>query len=72
MTAAVFCVAMAIILGIMNFRRTRKTIERMLDREVLKQARQEVSVFEEYSKENKKKTAEKLKQLKKMKKTYTD
>lgn len=72
MTAAVFCVAMAIILGIMNFRRTRKTIERMLDREVLHQARQEVSVFEEYSKENKKKTAEKLKQLKKMKKTYTD
>lgn len=72
MTAAVFLVILAVLLGIFNFRKTRKTIERMLDREVLKQARQEVSVFEEYSKENKKKTAEKLKQFKKMKGKYND
>lgn len=72
MTAALFLVILAVLLGIFNFRKTRKTIERMLDREVLHQARQEVSVFEEYSKENKKKTAEKLKKLKKMKKTYTN
>ncbi len=72
MTAAVFCVAMAIILGIMNFRRTRKAIERTLDREFLNQARQDVSLFKEYSKERKKQTAEKLKQLKKMKGQYND
>lgn len=72
MTAAVFLVILAVLLGVFNFRKTRKTIERMLDREVLHQARQEVSVFEEYSKENKKKTAEKLKQFKKMKGKYND
>lgn len=72
MTAAVFCVAMAIILGIMNFYRTRKAIERTLDREFLNQARQDISLFEEYSKEKKKQTAEKLKQLKKMKGKYND
>lgn len=72
MTAAVFCVVIAIILGIMNFRKTRKAIERTLDREFLNQARQDVSVFEEYSKEDRKKTADKLKQLKKLKGKYND
>lgn len=67
---ATFLVIVAILLGIMNFRKTRKAIERTLDREFLNQARQDVSVFEEYSKESKKQTAEKLKQLKKLKKTY--
>ena len=72
MTAAIFCVAVAIIFGIMNFCRTRKAIERTLDREFLNQARQDISLFKEYSKENKKQTAEKLKQLKKMKGQYND
>lgn len=72
MTAAIFCVAIAIILGIMNLRRTRKAIERTLDREFLNQARQDISVFDEYSKEDKKKTAEKLRQLKKLKGKYND
>lgn len=70
MTAAVFCVTMAIILGIMNFRRIHKAIERTLDREFLNQAREDISLFKEYSKERKKQTAEKLKQLKKMKGQY--
>lgn len=70
MTAAIFCVAIAIIFGIMNFRKTRKAIERTLDREFLNQARQDISLFKEYSKESKKQTAEKLKQLKKMKGQY--
>lgn len=72
MTAAVFCVVIAIILGIMNFRKTRKAIERTLDREFLNQARQDISLFKEYSKESKKQTAEKLKQLKKLKGKYND
>ena len=71
-TAAVFCVVIAIILGIMNFRKTRKAIERTLDREFLNQARQDISVFEECSKEDRKKTADKLKQLKKLKGKYND
>jgi len=69
---ATFLVIVAILLGIFNFRKVRKTIERNLDREFLHQARQDISVFDEYSKEDKKKTAEKLRQLKKLKGKYND
>lgn len=72
MSVAVFLVIVAIVFGFVNYRRVRKAIERRLDREFLNDARCDVSVFKEYSKESRKKTAEKLKQLKKMKGMYND
>lgn len=72
MSVAVFLVIVAIVCGFVNFRRVRKAIERRLDKAFLDDAREDISVFKEYSKESRKKTAEKLKQLKKMKGTYND
>lgn len=72
MSAAVFLVIVAIVCWFVNFRRVRKAIERKLDKAFLDDAREDISVFKEYSKESRKKTAEKLKQLKKMKGTYND
>lgn len=72
MSVAVFLVAITIVCGFVNFRRVRKAIERKLDRAFLDDAREDISVFKEYSKESRKKTAEKLKQLKKMKGSYND
>lgn len=72
MTAALFCVVVAVFFGIFNFRKFCKAIERRFDREFLNDARQDVSVFEEYSEENRKQTAKKLKELKKMKGEYND
>lgn len=72
MSVAVFLVIVAIVCGFVNFRRVRKAIERKLDKAFLDDAREDISVFKEYSKESRKKTAEKLKQLKKMKGTYND
>ena len=72
MTAAFFCVIVAVFFGVYNFRKYYKAIERRFDREFLNDARQDVSVFEEYSEENRKQTAKKLKKLKKLKGEYND
>jgi len=42
------------------------------DRQCLNDIKKEISVFDEYKKEDKKKTPEKLKQLNKMKGKYND
>lgn len=69
---ATVLVIVALFFGVFNFRKLCKSIERRYDREYLNDARQDVSVFDEYKKEDKKKTPEKLKQLNKMKGKYND
>ena len=69
---ATFLVIIVVFCGVFNFRKLRKSIQRRYDREYLENVRKEVSFFDEYKKEEKKHTPEKIKQLKKMKGKYND
>ena len=69
---ATILVIVVLFLGLINFRKLWKTIQIKYDSQCLNDIKKEISVFDEYKKEDKKKTPEKLKQLNKMKGKYND
>ena len=69
---ATVLVIVVLFLGLINFRKLWKTIQIRYDRQCLNDIKKEISVFDEYKKEDKKKTQEKLKTINKMKGKYND
>lgn len=72
MTATVFLVFFTILFCVFNAYKIRKKIERSMDKDFLKNARQDVSMFDNWDEADKQKTFEKLKKLKKLKGKYND
>ena len=72
MTATVFLVFFTILFCVFNAYKIRKKIERSMDKDFLKNARQDVSIFDDWDEADKQKTFEKLKKLKKLKGKYND
>jgi len=72
MTASIFMILFTVFVCIFSAHRLRKQIERRIESDFLKNARQDVSMFEEYSEAEKQKTSQKLKKLKELKGRYDD